>query len=146
MPPPRAIFVPANQGAGPAWMSVKADAAATGGALGVAEGIIPFGHSPSLHVHRDEDEAFYVVEGAVDFVCGDERFRGEAGAFVFLPRGLPHTFLGVSEAAARVLVMLVPAGLEEIFFETDRERLEELLRAHGVEVVGPPLAGDDFPS
>jgi uncharacterized cupin superfamily protein len=59
-------------------------------------------------VHRDEDEAFHVLEGAVDFVCGDERFRAEAGAFVFLETG---------------------------------DRLETLLRPHGVETVGPPLTG-----
>jgi len=47
--------VAANQGAGPAWMSVKCDADGTGGMLGLAEGTIPFGHSPRLHVHRDED-------------------------------------------------------------------------------------------
>jgi mannose-6-phosphate isomerase-like protein (cupin superfamily) len=137
---PRPIFVARGEGAGPEWMSVKADAAGTGGSVGVAEGIIPFGHSPNLHVHRDEDEAFYVLEGAVDFVCGDERFRGEAGAFVFLPRGLPHSFLGVSEPSARVLVLVIPGGLEQIFLETG-EQVDTTLHAHGVEAVGPPLTG-----
>ena len=121
-------------------MSVKADAAATGGVLGLAEAIIPAGHSPSLHVHRDEDEAFYVLEGTVDFACGEERFRADAGALAFLPRGLPHTFLGVSTPAARVLVLLLPGGLEELFLETDAVRADALLRTHGVEIVGPPLA------
>jgi mannose-6-phosphate isomerase-like protein (cupin superfamily) len=140
MAQPRPFFVPAGGGAGPAWMSVKADAAATGGVLGLAEGIIPAGHSPGLHVHHDEDEAFYVLEGTVDFVCGEQRFRGEAGAFVFLPRGLPHTFLGVGPGAARVLILLLPGGLEELFLETDAERVHAVLRKHGVEIVGPPLA------
>jgi mannose-6-phosphate isomerase-like protein (cupin superfamily) len=121
-------------------MSIKADAAATGGVLGLAEGIIPPGHSASMHVHRDEDEAFYVLEGTVDFACGDERFRAEAGAFVFLPRGLPHTFLGVGPTAARVLILLLPGGLEELFLATDAERVHAALRTHGVEIVGPPLA------
>ncbi len=121
-------------------MSIKADAATTGGALGLAEGIIPAGHSPHMHVHRNEDEAFYVLEGTVDFACGDERFRGEAGAFVFLPRGLPHTFLGAGPGAARVLILLQPAGLEELFLETDAERVHAVLRKHGVEIVGPPLS------
>jgi quercetin dioxygenase-like cupin family protein len=92
-----------------------------------------------LHIHTGEDEAFYVLEGAVDFVCGDERFRGEAGAFVFLPRGLPHSFLGASDPEARVLVLLAPGGLEELFAESDPERLDAILRAHGVDIVGPPL-------
>jgi hypothetical protein len=85
----RPIFVASGEGAGPAWMSVKA---------------------------------------------------GEAGAFVFLPRGLPHSFLGVSEPPARVLVLLIPGGLEQIFLETG-EALQTVLRAHGVETVGPPLTG-----
>jgi mannose-6-phosphate isomerase-like protein (cupin superfamily) len=101
-------------------MSVKADASGTEGAFGLAEALIPFGHSPRLHVHGQEDEAFFVLEGAVEFVCGDERFRGEAGAFAFLPRGIPHSFLGVSEPAARALMLVVPGGLEEIF---NRDRL-----------------------
>jgi quercetin dioxygenase-like cupin family protein len=139
MTKPRPLFVPAGAGAGPEWMSVRADAAATRGVLGVAEGLIPAGHSPHMHVHRDEDEAFYVLDGTVDFACGDERFRGEAGAFVFLPRGLPHTFLGVGPTAARVLILLLPGGLEELFLATDAERVHAVLRTHGVEIVGPPL-------
>lgn len=66
MPLPRPVFVVANEDSGPAWMSIKADAATTGGVLGLAEATIPFGHSPGLHVHRDEDEAFYVLQGTVD--------------------------------------------------------------------------------
>jgi len=121
-------------------MSVKADAAGTGGVLGLAEGVIPFGHSPHLHVHRDEDEAFYVLAGTVDFLCDGQRFRAGTGGFVFLPRGLAHTFLGVSEPDARVLVLMIPAGLERIFLETDPDRVDALLHSAGVETVGPPLS------
>lgn len=124
-------------------MSVKADASGTEGAFGLAEALIPFGHSPRLHVHGQEDEAFFVLEGAVEFVCGDERFRGEAGAFAFLPRGIPHSFLGVSEPAARALMLVVPGGLEEIFTETDSERMEAALASHGIEFVGPSLTALD---
>jgi quercetin dioxygenase-like cupin family protein len=128
----RPLFVAPGSG------EIKARAAATGGALGLVETEIPAGHSTPLHVHRNEDEAFYVLAGVVDFVCGDERLRAEAGAFVFLPRGIPHTFLGISEEPARVLVLLLPGGLEDAFAEPDR--FHEVLRNHGVEVVGPPLA------
>ncbi len=103
------------------------------------ETVIPYGDSTPLHVHRDEDEAFYILEGAVDFVCGEERFRAERGALAYLPRGLPHTFLGVSEQASRVLVLLMPAGLEELFAQSDPARFSHVLQEHHVEVVGPPL-------
>jgi quercetin dioxygenase-like cupin family protein len=129
----RPLFVQGDQGG-----AVLARAAETGGALGAVETAISPGHSTPLHVHRDEDEAFYVLAGAVDFLCGEERFRAEVGAFVYLPRGIPHTFLGVSEEPARVLVLLLPAGLEEAFAEP--ERFDQLLERHNVEVVGPPLS------
>jgi quercetin dioxygenase-like cupin family protein len=115
---------------------VKASVDGTGGALGLVETVIPAGHSTPLHLHRREDEAFYVLDGAVDFVCGEERFRAEPGAFVYLPRGVPHAFLGVAERS-RVLVLLVPGGLEEAF--ADPARFQQLLREGGVEVLGPPL-------
>jgi mannose-6-phosphate isomerase-like protein (cupin superfamily) len=116
---------------------VKARAAETAGALGVVETVIPVGHSTPLHVHQHEDEAFYILAGAVDFVRGDERFRAEDGDFVFLPRTVPHTFLGISEEPTRALVIFLPGGLEEAFAEPSR--FHEVLREHDVEVVGPPL-------
>jgi quercetin dioxygenase-like cupin family protein len=126
----RPVFLGAGEG-------IKASAQQTGGALGLVETVVPPGHSTPLHVHRDEDEAFYVLAGAVDLVCGGERFRAEAGAFAYMPRGIPHTFLGIGDEPARVLVLLLPGGLEEAF--ADPRRFEELLRRHHVEAVGPPL-------
>jgi mannose-6-phosphate isomerase-like protein (cupin superfamily) len=125
------LFVP------PAGEPIKARAAGTGGALGLVETVIPAGHSTALHVHRHEDECMYVLTGTVDLVCGDKRFRAEAGAFVFLPRGIPHTFLGMSEAPAHVLILFLPGGLEAAFAEP--RRFHEILREHDVEAVGPSL-------
>jgi quercetin dioxygenase-like cupin family protein len=125
------LFLPPDGG------PIKARAAGTGGALGLVETVIQAGHSTPLHVHRHEDEGFYVLTGTVDFVCGDNQFRAEAGSFVFLPRGIPHTFLGISEAPAQVLVLFLPGGLEAAFAEPGR--FHEILREHDVEVVGPGL-------
>ena len=104
------FFVAPGEGRG----GVKAGAEDTAGALGLVETVIPAGHSTPLHVHADEDEAFY------------------------LPRGIPHTFLGISEEPSRVLVLLLPGGLEEAFAEP--ARFQELLEQHHVEIVGPPLS------
>lgn len=120
-------------------MSLKVGASDTAGLLGGVEAVVPLGYSPSLHVHRREDEVFYLVEGTVDFVCGDDRFTGETGAFVFLPRGLPHTFLGRSAAGARVLMLFLPGGLERTFVATDNANHETPPEEQGIEVVGPPL-------
>jgi mannose-6-phosphate isomerase-like protein (cupin superfamily) len=136
----RPLFVPPGDRGG----GVRARADDTGGVLGLVETVIPRGHSTALHVHRDEDEAFYVLSGTVDFVCGDAEFRAEAGAFAYLPRGVPHTFLGVSAEPARVLVLLLPGGLEQAFDQP--ARFHELLRRHHVEVVGPTLAQRSEPS
>jgi quercetin dioxygenase-like cupin family protein len=118
---------------------VKAAGLDTAGRFGLVETAIPRGHSAPLHIHHEEDEAFYVLTGVVDFVCEGERFRAERGSFVYLPRGMPHSFLGVSDEAARVLVLMVPAGLEQAF--GDPERFGEVFERRNVEIVGPPLAG-----
>jgi len=138
-PPVRALFVGPGEGSTSSWATIKASAADTGRALGLVVTTIPQGDSTPLHVHHDEDEAFYVLDGTVDFVCGQERFRAEAGALAFLPRGLPHTFLGVSDPGARVLILLLPGGLEELFTQTDPARLDQMLRDHHVQIVGPAL-------
>ncbi len=138
--PARPLFVAAGEGRKSAWATIKADGTATGGAFALVETVIPRGDSTPLHVHRDEDEAFYVLDGTVDLVCGKERFRTEAGALAYLPRGLPHTFLGISEQPARGLILLTPAGLEELFTVSDPSWFAEVLRRHHVEAVGPSLA------
>jgi quercetin dioxygenase-like cupin family protein len=132
------VFVGAGEG-------IKASAEQTAHALGLVETVVPPGHSTPLHIHRDQDEAFYVLAGAVDLVCGDERFRAEAGAFAYMPRGVPHTFLGIGDEPARVLVMFLPGGLEEAFAAPDR--FDEILRARNVEIVGPgtPESGVNAP-
>jgi quercetin dioxygenase-like cupin family protein len=64
------------------------------------------------HVHRNEDECFYVVEGTISVECGDDTFVAGPRSFVFLPRGIPHAW-DVVGGAARVLMITVPAMLEE---------------------------------
>ena len=74
----------------------------------------PRGSAPPLHVHHNEDETFYVVEGEVTVFVGDERIDLGAGDYCFAPRGVPHTYLVTSERA-RMLVTISPAGFEELF-------------------------------
>ena len=86
----------------------------TGGALSVFETSI--GTGPPLHVHDRDDECFYVLDGALSVRCGGEGFDAAAGSFVFLPCGLPHRFWAAGPAA-RLLLIAVPAGIEDYFRE-----------------------------
>lgn len=95
-------------------MEIKARAADTDGAIGLVEGRFPQGFGPPLHVHRNEDEAFYVLEGEIRFRQGDEEVVAGAGAWVWGPRGVPHAFKVESETA-RALVVVTPGGFEEMF-------------------------------
>jgi mannose-6-phosphate isomerase-like protein (cupin superfamily) len=133
-------------------MTIKATAASTGGELFLMEACIPDGFSPPLHVHHDEHEAFYVLEGELDIVCGSERYRAGAGAFAFLPSGVAHTFRAVGEA--RVLTIAVPGGVEDFFRGVGRPAegpglpppgpvdvaaLRQVAARFNNELVGPPL-------
>jgi quercetin dioxygenase-like cupin family protein len=84
-------------------MVVRARGEATGGAYGLVESWIPAGFSPPRHVHRREDEAFFVLEGRVRFRCADREITGGPGTYVFLPRDVPHTFVVEGDETAHLL-------------------------------------------
>jgi quercetin dioxygenase-like cupin family protein len=67
------------------------------------------GEEPPLHTHATEDEMFYVIEGDVAFRCGDERFEVSRGGFVFLPRGVEHSYEIRSGGDVRMLTITAPA-------------------------------------
>lgn len=61
-----------------------------------------------LHRHLADDEAWYVLDGALGFVCGDERLEARAGAAILVPAGVAHTFWNASGAPARYLIVMTP--------------------------------------
>lgn len=118
----------------------------TGGALAVFEyvGTQPVG--PSLHVHFEQDELFYVVEGEYLFRVGDEEFTARPGDTVFGSRNVPHAWRQLTDAG-KMVYQVQPAGTLEQFFSAVSQLqgpptvvVQQLHRAHGMEVVGPPLA------
>jgi quercetin dioxygenase-like cupin family protein len=150
------------QGTGPliwtrgALMELKATHADTHGAYGLVDELLPPGFAPPLHIHHGEDEAFYVLDGQVRFACGAQTHEATAGAFIFLPRGVAHTFRVLGDSPARVLNLLSPAGFER-FFEQDGvaapeyalppdsgpvnlEHLRALAAHYECAIIGPPLA------
>lgn len=121
----------------------KATAETTAGAFSVIEIEQHRDGEPPLHIHHREDEAFYILEGEMTFHVGDERLHAPAGAFVFLPRGVPHGFTVDGTGVARVLQLCSPAGVERFFSEwgdrpLDVHAMSAALAPYGVEVVGPP--------
>ena len=100
------------------------------------------------HLHHEQDEWFYVVEGEYEMHVGDERFRLGPGDSLLAPRKVPHVWGCTSEKPGRIMAILQPAGTIEAFFRelpkyigrnASLEEFQQLNRAHGMEVVGPRL-------
>ncbi|GAB1692181.1 cupin domain-containing protein [Krasilnikovia sp. M28-CT-15] len=88
----------------------------SGGQLAVVEFVHPPGFAAPLHRHTREDEAFYVIDGSIEGRCEGETFQAGRGDFIWLPRGLAHTFI-VGSDGARVLNLATPAGFEDFVAE-----------------------------
>ncbi len=93
----------------------------TNDALLLVEEVTPPGGGPPPHVHRHEDETFYVLEGEFEFLLGDATIRAAAGSVVHGPRNVPHGFTNVGALPGRMLVVVTPAGLEAFFAEAGDE-------------------------
>jgi quercetin dioxygenase-like cupin family protein len=129
-------------------LTYKATKEDTDGAYSLLEAIIT-GGGPPQHIHKAEEEAFYVLEGEVNILIGDQTIRGTAGSFVLIPRGTVHTFWNAGSTPAKVLVILSSAGLEQFFIEVVGEEeidtatfVERVIAAapkYNLEIVGPPL-------
>jgi quercetin 2,3-dioxygenase len=121
---------------------ILAGRAQTGGALGLFRQTVSPGGGPPAHVHRAEDEFFYVVSGEFDFRLGDRVVRAPAHSVVFVPRGTAHTYRNVGTEPGVVLAGVVPGGFEAMFAElprTDAADRQAVMERHHMTVVGPPL-------
>jgi mannose-6-phosphate isomerase-like protein (cupin superfamily) len=105
---------------------IKASADTTGGAFTIFEENEPV--DTALHVHENEDELFYVLEGEHVFQVGDEELHAGPGELVFAPRGIPHAQRRVAPRTGRILVLASPAGFEGFF--------RDLAEADGAGVLG----------
>lgn len=76
------------------------------------------GGGPPPHIHRREEEGFFILEGRITFYSEDESFIAEPGDFVHLPRNGLHRFQNETEETARTLILVAPGGLEEMFFQS----------------------------
>lgn len=104
-----------------------------------------------LHVHRDNDEGFYVLEGTLLFQVGDSQYRLTAGSYAYGPRGVPHAYRNIGDGPARMLVIYTPGnfvtmteeiealGPLDVEDESALERVVPILESYGIKMVGPPL-------
>lgn len=97
--------------------TVKLRAALSTGSMGFMEVDVPPGIGADPHTHGSEDEAFYLVSGAVEFLNGDTRHLCGEGDFVFIPRGTRHGYRNVGDGPAKLLVFFTPGGAEEFWVE-----------------------------
>ena len=101
---------------------------------------------PARHLHYDQEEWFYVLEGEFKFEVGTQRFSLQPGDSLLAPRRVPHVWAFVGEGRGRILVGFMPAGKMEAFFREVTKanamppQNPEIWRAHGMELLGPPLA------
>lgn len=114
----------------------KANAQQTGGQFSLTEQWSPAGFETPYHVHRREDETFYVLEGDLVFVCGGEQTTVGAGGYFFGPRNVPHGFRVEGTRPARFLVLATPPGYERFVVEVGEPAPQLVL---------PPPRPPDFP-
>jgi quercetin dioxygenase-like cupin family protein len=106
----------------------------------------PPGFGPPLHRHRDSAEAFFVVEGEYLMYLDDDQQLCPSGSFVYVPRGIPHTFQVVSPSPGRKLNLFTPAAMVGFFEDLAAaeaagtptpEMLDSIAGRNHMEVLGP---------
>jgi uncharacterized cupin superfamily protein len=78
---------------------------------------VPPGGGPPPHIHSREDETFYLLEGEIEFLLGEETILAGPGDFVSVPRGTVHRFLNVGTETAKLVLTFTPAGIDRWFAE-----------------------------
>ena len=115
------------------------------GRLGLVHMDVPAGHQTPLHVHRQEDEGFYLLGGEVTLYLPGRSIKLGAGDFFLAPRGVPHTY-DTGPDGARVLVSSTPAGFERFVLDVaaleqvDPASLTAVAAEHDIGILGPPGA------
>ncbi len=129
-----------------------ADILATGKQTGGVWGIWSYSAEPKfgppLHIHKEEDEFFYVLDGEFAIQLGDCIRMAPAGSFVYIPKNVEHTYRNVRETPGKLLGGVTPAGFEEFFEElpgVDAETIEALAKKHAMDSVGPPIDLTNLP-
>jgi quercetin dioxygenase-like cupin family protein len=137
-------------------LQVGCDRGADG--ISVLEHQAAYGDSPPLHIHRNEDEIFYILQGEFRFQLGEAQQIAGTGATLLVPKGVRHTYRVESRGGGRWLTVTRGGEFERFVQAVGRpaERIElpiaadppspgamaelaTIAAAHGIEFCGPPL-------
>lgn len=137
-------------------MMPLAGPADTDGVLALIDGYFPAGDATPFHIHHEDHEAWYVLEGEVTLHCGGDRRNATVGDFLWAPKGVEHAIVVGETGPARLLVMAFPGRFLDFVAELgvpaaeqrlpdprplDPQQLGEVAARHGITITGPPPAG-----
>ena len=106
---------------------------------------------PPLHVHHHQEETIHVLSGRFKVRIGHELHTLEPGGFAYMPSGLPHAFLNLTDAPAELIVVYTPGGCHKFYEELgpatrtaapDPHEVAAIFERHGMSLLGPPLTAD----
>lgn len=105
----------------------------TSGAYAMIHATVPPGSGPPPHIHRREDEAFFVLEGELSFHIDGRSMAATNGTWATLPIGTLHAFKNTGTRPAKMLILVNPSGLEKYFEEIGHRSKEESVTAAAIE-------------
>ncbi|MEP9371227.1 cupin domain-containing protein [Mesorhizobium sp. KR1-2] len=138
-------------------VTIRLPAGAGADGISVIEHRMPYGSSPPLHIHRNEDEVFHILEGTMRFNVAGKQLVAQAGQTVLAPKGIAHTYRVDSAAGARCLTVTTRGDFEKMVREVSRAApaaemppraaptpeviaaLTEACARNGIDIVGAPL-------
>ncbi len=112
--------------------------------------VAPHG-GPPLHVHHRQEETIHVLSGRFKVRIGDDVFELQEGGFAYLPSGVPHAFLNLTDQPGEIIVVYTPGGGHKFYEELgpatrngppDRTVVAAIFEKHGMSLLGPPLSAD----
>lgn len=134
---------------------IKTSSETTAGRIAVIDNYAVEGAAAPLHIHHNEGELFYVIDGTLTIWAGGKVINATTGSFVYGPSGVPHTFV-VTSPTARYLLITEPAGFEQFVREVSApaeklalpppavrqspypDRMISIAAKYGIEILGPP--------
>lgn len=143
---------------GNTFITINLSASESADGICVIEHRMPYGDSPPLHIHRNEDEVFHILEGTLRFRVAGKDLTASAGETLVAPKGLPHSYRVESAAGARVLTITRGNDFETMLRKAGRPAekadlppqgaptpeaiamLTRLCAENGIDIVGAPLA------